>query len=55
MKHFRSEYAFQKYKPHVSWRKKLLRFFRKKEYVIASSHFNLMVGGFLCLRNGLLL
>ena len=37
MKHFRSEYAFQKYKPHVSWRKKLLRFFRKKEYVIASS------------------
>ena len=36
MKHFRSEYAFQKYKPHVSWRKKLLRFFRKKEYIIAS-------------------
>lgn len=34
MKHFRSEYAFQKYKPHVSWRKKVLRFFRKKQYTI---------------------
>ncbi|TSC84842.1 MAG: Uncharacterized protein G01um101413_226 [Parcubacteria group bacterium Gr01-1014_13] len=37
MKHFRSEYAFQKYKPHVSWRKRFLRFFRKKQYVIPSS------------------
>lgn len=36
MKHFRSEYAFQKYKPHLSWRKKVLRFFRKKQYTIAS-------------------
>ncbi len=35
MKHFRSEYAFQKYKPHVSWRKRVLRFFRKKQYTIA--------------------
>jgi cell division septal protein FtsQ len=31
MKHFRSEHAFEKYKPHVSWRKKLARFFRKKQ------------------------
>ncbi len=37
MKHFRSEYAFQKYKPHVSWRQKFLRFFRKKQYTISSS------------------
>ncbi len=37
MKHFRSEYAFKKHKPHVSWRKKFLRFFRKKQYTIASS------------------
>jgi len=37
MKHFRSEYAFQKYKPHVSWRQKFLRFFRKKQYAIPSS------------------
>lgn len=36
MKHFRSEYAFQKYKPHLSWRKRILRFFRKKQYTIAS-------------------
>ncbi|MEK7131316.1 MAG: hypothetical protein AAB797_01090 [Patescibacteria group bacterium] len=36
MKHFRSEYAFQKYKPHLSWRKKVLRFFRKKQYTISS-------------------
>ena len=36
MKHFRSEYAFQKYKPHLSWRKKVLRFFRKKQYTIAT-------------------
>ncbi len=36
MKHFRSEYAFQKYKPHVSWRKRVLRFFRKKQYTIAA-------------------
>ena len=36
MKHFRSEYAFQKYKPHVSWRKKILRFFRKKQYTIST-------------------
>ena len=35
MKHFRSEYAFQKYKPHLSWRKKILRFFRKKQYTVA--------------------
>ncbi len=37
MKHFRSEYAFQKYKPHVSWRKRFLRFFRRKQYIIPSS------------------
>lgn len=37
MKHFRSEYAFQKYKPHVSWRQKFLRFFRKKQYTISSA------------------
>ena len=37
MKHFRSEYAFKKHKPHVSWRKKLLRFFRKKQYTVVSS------------------
>src|SRR3989338_6009242 len=36
MKHFRSEYAFQKYKPHLSWRKRVLRFFRKKQYTVAS-------------------
>src|SRR3989344_253953 len=35
MKHFRSEYAFQKYKPHLSWRKKILRFFHKKQYTVA--------------------
>ena len=38
MKHFRSEYAFQKYKPQLSWRKKLLRFFRKKQYTVQTSH-----------------
>ena len=36
MKHFRSEYAFQKYKPHLSWRKRILRFFRKKQYTVSS-------------------
>ncbi len=35
MKHFRSEYAFQKYKPRVSWRKRILQFFKKKQYSIA--------------------
>ncbi|KKR34755.1 MAG: Cell division protein DivIB [Candidatus Magasanikbacteria bacterium GW2011_GWA2_40_10] len=37
MKQFRSEYAFKKHKPHVSWQKRFLRFFRKKQYVIAST------------------
>ena len=37
MKHFRSEYAFKKHKPHLSWRKRVLRFFRKKHYTIPSS------------------
>ncbi len=37
MKHFRSEYAFKKHKPHESWRKRFLRFFRKKKYVVVSS------------------
>lgn len=37
MKHFRSEYAFQKYRPHISWRKKFLRFFRKKQYTVRVS------------------
>ncbi len=37
MKHFRSEYAFQKYKPHVTWRKRILQFFRKKKYTISST------------------
>ncbi len=36
MKHFRSEHAFEKYKPHVSWRKKILRLFRKKQYSVAA-------------------
>src|SRR3989338_5877404 len=36
MKHFRSEYAFQKYKPHVSWQKRILQFFHKKKYTIAT-------------------
>lgn len=36
MKNFRSEYAFQKHKPHVSWRKRILRFFKKKKYTIPS-------------------
>ncbi len=36
MKHFRSEYAFQKYKPHVGWKKRILQFFRKKKYTIAT-------------------
>jgi hypothetical protein len=35
MKHFRSEYAFQKYRPYLSWRKRILRFFHKKQYIIA--------------------
>lgn len=35
MKYFRSEYAFQKYKGRLGWRKKVLRFFRKKQYTIA--------------------
>ena len=34
MKHFRSEYAFQKYKPHLSWRKRMARFFKKKQYIV---------------------
>lgn len=38
MKHFRSEYAFQKYKPHVSWRKRFVQFFRKKKYTISSTN-----------------
>ena len=37
MKHFRSEYAFQKHKPHLSWRKRILRFFRKKKYIVPSA------------------
>lgn len=37
MKHFRSEYAFKKHKPHESWRKRILRFFRKKQYIVPSS------------------
>ena len=32
MKHFRSEHAFEKYRPHLSWRQKIARFFRKKQY-----------------------
>ncbi len=32
MKHFRSEHAFEKYRPHLSWRQKVARFFRKKQY-----------------------
>ena len=36
MKQFRSEYAFKKHKPHVSWQKRFLRFFRKKQYVISA-------------------
>lgn len=35
MKHFRSEYAFQKYKPHLSWRQRVARFFRKKQYIVS--------------------
>lgn len=31
MKHMHSERAFEKYKPHVSWRKKLSLFFAKKQ------------------------
>lgn len=38
MKHFRSEYAFQKYKPHVNWRKRFVQFFRKKKYRISSTN-----------------
>lgn len=34
MKHFHSEYAFQKYKPHLSWRQRLARFFKKKQHTI---------------------
>lgn len=34
MKHFHSEYAFQKYKPHLSWRQRLARFFKKKQRTI---------------------
>lgn len=37
MKHFRSEYAFKKHKPHVSLRKRILRFFRKKQYVVPTT------------------
>ena len=37
MKHFRSERAFQKYKPEESWQKKFARFFRKKQRVISIS------------------
>ena len=36
MKNFRSEYAFKKHKPHVSLRKRILRFFKKKKYTIPS-------------------
>lgn len=35
MKHFRSEHAFEKYRPHLSWRQKVARFFRKKQYNVA--------------------
>lgn len=34
MKHFRSEYAFQKYKPHLNWRQRVARFFRKRQYIV---------------------
>lgn len=37
MKHFRSEYAFKKHKPHESWRKRVLRFFRKKQYIVPTN------------------
>lgn len=40
MKHFRSEHAFEKYKPHVSWYKKLLRIFRKKPSAPSASFEN---------------
>lgn len=37
MKHFRSEQAFAKYKPAESWKKKLARFFKRKQKVIPIS------------------
>ena len=43
MKYYRSEYAFKQHKPHLTLRKKILLFFRKKKYTIApaqdSSHY----------------
>ena len=37
MKHFRSEYAFQKYKPHLNWRQRVARFFKKKQYTVQTT------------------
>ncbi len=33
MKNFRSEHAFEKYKPHITMRQKLAKIFRKKQYI----------------------
>lgn len=37
MKHFRSEHAFEKYKPHESWHKRLWRRLRRKQTTITPS------------------